>query len=169
MRVMVAAVVLLFTALASPSLAQTAHSDSQTLDAILEELREIHHELLSAQAMQTLLAELGAKQSVVNQALERVDRERSSLAEIQSAQKRNLSELDRAQDKLDHSSDPAEQKQLTEAVERIKTNSSAFKIQEQARQSAVDEAQQRLKDSQDALQDVQDQLDAMTKKSASHP
>jgi chromosome segregation ATPase len=161
---MVAAVGLLFIVLTSPSLAQTAHSDSQTLDAILAELREIHHELRSTQAMQTLLAELAAKQSIVNQAVERVDRERSSLIQIQSEQKRILGELERAQDKVDHSSDPIEQKRLTEEVERIKTNISAFKVQEQARQSALDEAQQRLRDSQDPLQEVQDQLDATTKK-----
>ena len=166
MRVMVAGAALFFIALSSPSLAQTDHSDSQILDAILAELREIHRELRSTQAMQTLLAELGAKQSVVNQAVERVDRERSGLVQIQSDQKRILDELERAQDKVDHSSDPTEQKRLTEEVERLKTNISAFKIQELARQSAVDEAQQRLKDSQDALQDVQEQLDAITKKLA---
>ena len=55
---MVAGVALLFIGVTSPSFAQTAHSDSQTLDAILAELREIHHELRSTQAMQTLLAEL---------------------------------------------------------------------------------------------------------------
>ncbi len=164
MRVMVAVAALLLIALTSTSLAQTAHSDSQTLDAILAELKEIHHELRSTQAMQTLLAELGAKQSVVNQAVERVDRERSGLIQIQSDQKRILSELDRAQDKVDQSSDPTEQKRLTEEVERLKANVSAFKIQEQARQSAVDEAQQRLRDSQDALQEIQEQLDALTKK-----
>ncbi len=164
MRVMVAVAALLFIALTSPSLAQTAHSDSQTLDAILAELKEIHRELRSTRAMKTLLAELGTKQSVVNQAVERVDRERSGLIQIQSDQKRILSELDRAQDKVDQFSDPTEQKRLTEEVERLKTNISAFRIQEQARQSAVDEAQQRLRDSQDALQEVQEQLDAMTKK-----
>jgi predicted translin family RNA/ssDNA-binding protein len=163
MRVMVAGVALLFIVVTSPSFAQTAHSDSQTLDAILAELREIHHELRSTQAMQTLLAELGAKQSVVNQAVERLDRERSNLIQIQSDQGRTLGELDRAQDKVDHSSDPTEQKQLTEEVQRLKTNISTLKILEQTRQSAVDEAQQRLRDSQDALQEVQEQLDAMTK------
>ena len=164
MRIMVAGVALLLIVVTSPSFAQTAHSDSQTLDAILAELREIHHELRSTQAMQTLLAELGAKQSVVNQAVERLDHERSNLIQIQSDQGRTLGELDRAQDKVDHSSDPTEQKQLTEEVQRIKTNISTLKILEQARQSAVDEAQQRLRDSQDALQEVQEQLDAMTKK-----
>lgn len=163
MRVMVAGV-MLFMVATSPSFAQTAHSDSQTLDAILAELKEIHHELRSTQAMQTLLAELGAKQSVVNQAVERVDRERSNLIQIQADQGRTSGELVRAQDKLDHSSDPTEQKQLNEEVGRLKTNISTFKIQEQARHSAVDESQQRLRDSQDALQEVQEQLDAMTKK-----
>ena len=114
--------------------------------------------------MQTLLAELGAKQSVVNQAVERLDRERSNLIQIQSDQGRTLGELDRAQDKVDRSSDPTEQKQLTEEVQRLKTNISTLKILEQARQSAVDEAQQRLRDSHDAVQEVQEQLDAMTKK-----
>src|SRR5580704_697162 len=103
MRVMVAGVALLFIGVTSPSFAQTAHSDSQTLDAILAELREIHDELRSTRAMQTLLAELQAKQGVVNQALERVDRERSSLIQIQVDEKRTSSELDSAQDKLDHS------------------------------------------------------------------
>ena len=46
----------------------------------------------------------------------------------------------------------------------LKANVSALKVQEQARQSALDEAQQRLRDSQDALEGVQDQLNAMTKK-----
>ena len=158
-----AAVVALIV-LASPSLAQTAHSDSQTLDAILAELREIHDELRSTRAMQTLLAELQAKQGVVNQALERVDKERSSLIQIQVDQKRTSNELDSAQDKLDHSSDAVEQKRLTEEVERLKASISALKVQEQARQSALDEAQQRLRDSQDVLEGVQDQLNAMTKK-----
>ena len=164
MRVMVAGLALLFIVVTSPSFAQTAQSDSQTLDAILAELREIHHELRSTQAMQMLLAELGAKQSVVNQAVERLDRERSNLIQIQSDQGRTLGELDRAQDKVDRSSDPTEQKQLTEEVQRLKTNISTLKILEQARQSAVDEAQQRLRDSHDAVQEVQEQLDAMTKK-----
>jgi chromosome segregation ATPase len=162
MKLMAAIVVLIV--LASPSLAQSAHSDSQTLDAILAELREIHDELRSTRAMQTLLAELQAKQGVVNQALERVDKERSSLIQIQVDQKRTSGEIDSAQDKLDHSSDPVEQKRLTEEVERLKAGVSALKVQEQARQSALDEAQQRLRDSQDALQEVQEQLDAMTKK-----
>ena len=162
MRLLVA--VAAFIVLASPSLGQTAHSDSQTLDAILAELREIHDELRSTRAMQTLLAELQAKQGVVNLALERVDRERSNLIQIQIDQKRASSELDITQDKLDRSSDAVEQKRLTEEVERLKANVSMFKVQEQARQSALDEAQQRLKDCQDALEDVQDQLTAITKK-----
>ena len=162
MRFLVA--VAAFIVLASPSLGQTTHSDSQTLDAILAELREIHDELRSTRAMQTLLAELQGKQGVVNQALERVDRERSSLIQIQIDQKRVSSELDITQDKLDRSSDVVEQKRLTEEVERLKTNASMFKVQEQVRQSALDEAQQRLKDCQDALEDVQEQLTAITKK-----
>ena len=156
--------VVAFIVLASPSLAQTAHSDSQTLDAILAELREIHDELRFTRAMQTLLAELQAKQGVVNQAMERVDRERSGLIQIQDDQKRTSSEIDSAQDKLDHSSDAVEQKRLSEEVERLKANVSALKVQEQARQSVLDEAQQRLRDSQDALEGIQDQLNAMTKK-----
>ena len=110
MKLMAAVVALVL--LASPSRAQTAHSDSQTLDAILAELREIHDELRFTRAMQTLLAELQAKQGVVNQAMERVDRERSSLIQIQVDQKRTSSEIDSAQDKLDHSSDAVEQKRL---------------------------------------------------------
>src|SRR5579863_8354826 len=140
MRVILAAVALFFVVVPSSSFAQTAHSDSQTLDAILSELREIHHELRSTQAMQTLLAELGTKQSVVNQSVERFDRERTSLVQIETDQTRVLSELNRAQDKFDHSSDPTEQKQLTEEVERLKSNISAFKIRQQAHQSAVDQA-----------------------------
>jgi septation ring formation regulator EzrA len=162
MRLMTAVVALILLAL--PSLAQTAHSDSQTLDAILAELREIHNELRSTRAMQILLAELQAKQGVVNQALERVDREKSGLVQIQVDQKRTSSEIDSAQDKLEHSSDAVEQKRLTEEVERLKAGVPAFKVQEQARQSAFDEAEQRLRDSQDALEAVQDQLNAITKK-----
>jgi chromosome segregation ATPase len=160
----VVATVVALIVLASPSLAQTAHSDSQTLDAILAELREIHDELRFTRAMQTLLAELQAKQGVVNQAVERVDRERSSLIQIQVGQKRTSSEIDSAQEKLDHSSDAIEQKRLTEEIERLKTNVSALKVEEQGRQSSLDEAQQRLRDSQDALEGVQDRLNAMTKK-----
>jgi chromosome segregation ATPase len=160
---MVAVAALSFIALASPGFAQTPHSDSQTLDAILSELREIHDELRSTRVMQTLLAELEAKQSVVNQTQERVDQERSSLIQLQIDQKRASGETDRAQDKLDQSSEPAEQKRLTEEIERLRANVPALKAQEQARQSLLDEAQQRLRDSQDALEGVQDQLNAMTK------
>jgi chromosome segregation ATPase len=167
MKLRIAVAAMILVAVPLPGLAQTDQSESRALDAILTELKGIHEDLRVMRTMQVLLTELAAKQTVVNQDQERVDRARSGLAQIQIDQRRTASDLERTQDKLDNTSSSEEQKPLADEVERLKGNVAALKVQEQSRETALDEAQQRLRDAQDDLGAIQEQLNTLTKKMGS--
>src|SRR5437868_4201738 len=66
---------------ANRSFGQSGSTDSQTLQALLAEVRQLHHDLqtttLAAQRAQILLYRLQAQQSVVRRMQERVDDPRS--------------------------------------------------------------------------------------------
>ena len=150
-------------ALALPCLGQSSQSDSQTLQAILAEIRAIHNELKVTQTTQILLTELEIQQSVVNRATQRADDAQSRLSEIKAAEKDNVGEMARTKDRLDQSTDPQEAKALADRSEELKRNSAALATAEQSRTADLQTAQQQLKDAQDSLDDIQNQLNAIVK------
>ena len=121
MRIMVAGVALLLIVLTSPSFAQI--DSFRFTDARRYPCRAKGNSRRAA-----LNASYADAPGGVGGETERCEsgpgasrRERSNLIQIQADQGRTLGELDRAQDKADHSSDPVEQKRLTEEVQRLKT------------------------------------------------
>src|SRR6266481_5236990 len=98
--------------IAAPVLGQSASTDSQTLQALLAEVRQLHHELqtttLAAQRAQILLYRLQAQQSVVRRMQERVDDTRSKLAQIHAEQKRLTCAVKQYEDSASHADTPAQ-------------------------------------------------------------
>jgi predicted nucleic acid-binding Zn-ribbon protein len=69
-----------------------------------------------------------------------------------------------AEDRLDAATDPAEQARRKEEVERLQGDVSAMKTEEQARASALDDAQAKLRNAEDALDGTQDELNTLIKR-----
>src|SRR5216684_6457268 len=74
--------------IAAPVLGQSASTDSQTLQALLAEVRQLRHDLqtttLAAQRAQILLYRLQGQEAIVARASQRLDDARARLAEVQS-------------------------------------------------------------------------------------
>jgi chromosome segregation ATPase len=153
-------------ALAVPCLAQTTPSDSQTLQAILAEIRAIHQELKVTQTTQILLTELEIQQTVVNRATQRADDAQARLSEIKAAEKDNAGEQTRTKDALDRHADPQEAEAIADKVEELNRQAATMATTEQERTTTLQTAQQQLKDAQDALDDIQNQLNAVVKQLA---
>lgn len=163
MAIRAAAVTFLVLTAAIPSLAQATQSDSQTLQAILAEIRAIHQEVKVTQTTQILLTELEIQQSVVNRATQRADDAQSRLSEIKAAEKDNAGEQTRLKDALDRRTDPQEAEAIADKVEGLKRQVVTMATAEQERTASLQTAQQQLKDAQDSLDDIQTQLNAIVK------
>ena len=81
---------------------QTSSSDSQTLRALLSEVRELRHELQSSltriQSAQILLSRLQIQEVAVTRASQHLDDARSKLAEVQVVLKREAAEIKHFED-----------------------------------------------------------------------
>ena len=75
-----------------PSFGQSKSADSQTLESILEQVRQLRHDLqtttVAAQKAQILIHRVDAEESVVRVMQDRVDTARSGLAQIRFDQKK---------------------------------------------------------------------------------
>ena len=89
MMIRTACVAMLALVIVVPCCGQTSQGDSQTFQAILTEIREIHEELRVTETTQILLAEMEMQQSQVNRAQQRVDEAQSKLSQL----KKRLSNL----------------------------------------------------------------------------
>src|ERR1700719_3128229 len=90
----------------STAFAQTNPADSDTLKALLTEVRQLRQDLrtttVAAQRAQILVYRTQAQESVVRRLQERVDDARSKLAQIQSELKRLTQAVKQDEDLLDH-------------------------------------------------------------------
>jgi len=158
------ALTMLISAAAAPCFAQTAPSDSQTHQAILAEIRAIHQEVKVTQTTQILLTELEIQQTVVNRATQRVDEAQLRLSDIKTAERDNAGEQARIKERLDQTiTDPNEAQALADKAAELKHNAATLAALDLERTSTLQSAQLQLKDAQDALDDIQNQLNAIVK------
>ena len=144
---------------------QTTSSDSQTLQALLSEVRELRKELQVSlprmQSAQILLSRLQIQQVAVTRASQHLDDARSKLAEVQVVLKSQAAEVSRLED---HSPIPGETaEQVEEVVNRAKGDLEVSKSLEQQRKATEAEAEQQLRTEQEKLNRLETQLDELAK------
>jgi hypothetical protein len=161
---MIRAVTLVAVFTAVSCFGQTDSSDSQTLKAIISEIRAIHEEVKVKQTTQILLTELELQQSVVNRAVQRTDEAQSRLSETKTGERATAEEQARIKEKLDASTDPQETKALLDRTEDLKRQAALLATVDQERSPTAQTGQQQLKEAQDALDDIQNQLNAIVKR-----
>jgi chromosome segregation ATPase len=147
--------------------AQVNSSDSQTLQAILSELRQIRSELHNQQAqnqtMQVLLFEMQTYQAAINRATQRTDDARSKLSEAREGERRHAADIGRDEDSLRDTQDEAEKKRLAADIDRLKGGLASFKAMEQDRITVLQQAEAQLQKAQDAFDAVQNELGQLLK------
>jgi len=154
--------------ISSPVLGQSAPTDSQTLQALLAEVRQLHQDLktttLAAQRAQILLYRLQAQEVIVARALQRFDDARARLTEIQAARVRLTSDIKQHEDFVSHTENPSgERKQIEDLLPRLKANLASLENEEQQRQTRQMEAEDQLRLERAKLSGLQDQLDRLEK------
>ena len=102
--------------LASPaSFAQTASTDSQTLQALLAEVRQLRMDLqtttVASQRVQVILFRLQLQQGTVARAQQRLDEVHSKLAEARAGVPHFASEVERMERPLHETQNPADRKE----------------------------------------------------------
>jgi len=145
---------------------QGPSKDSQTLQELLAEVRQLRQDLQSTtvavERAEILLYRVRSQQEAVTQATQRLDRARSELASIRKQEKELAGFVKRAEDaSQDSSANSSERKEMEQQVPLIKARLDALVVEEQEKQTAEADADQRLRDEQAKLADLQGQLDRL--------
>ena len=161
--------VLAFLFVSPCALGQTPSTDSQTLQALLAEVRQLRQDLrttaMAAQRVQILLHRLQGQETAVAQAQRRVDEAHSNLAQTQSEIKRLASQIKRIEDMQNDSQNRSERerKDLEDLLPQLKERLVSQESAEQQWQTKQADAEQDLRSEQTRLNLLQDQLDRLEK------
>ena len=155
-----------FFLVAPSAFSQTSPTDSQTLQALLAEVRQLRQDLhratVAAQRVQIVLHRLQGQEATVALTQRRVDEVRSNLEQTQSEEKSLSSAIKQAEEKLKDAEKPEERKQLEDLLSKVKAELEVQQGVEQRMLTKQAEAEQDFRAEQaklDALQDKLDQLE----------
>lgn len=152
-----------FLLISAPAFGQTTSSDSQTLQSILAELRQLRQELaataLTTQRMQIVLYRLQAQEAAVSRLSQRLDDARSELAQLQAEGKRGAADIKRQEEFVDRADTSAADRKAIEAVlPQQKARLEAVQTQEQQQQAKESEIRDQLRLEQAKLDTLQEDL-----------
>ena len=151
---------------------QTTPADSQTLQALLSEVRQLRQDLqtttIAGQRAQILIYRLQGQEAAVARASQRLDEAREKLARIQDERKHVAADVNRQEDFISNTQNPAaERKDVEGMLSQSKTRVESLENQEQQLQTREIEAEQQLRAEEIRLSDLRDQLDRLDKALAS--
>ena len=146
--------------------AQNTPTDSQTLRALLDEVRQLRHDLQSttvaAQRVQIALYRLQLQDAALARATKVLDDTQARLASVIDERKHFSSELEHGEEVRDHTQDPLERKAVEQALPQLKRHLEQLAADQQQWQNKISDAQNQVQIEQgkvNALRDVIDQLD----------
>ena len=150
--------------MATVALAQTTSSDSQTLQALLGEVRQLRQDLQVSltrmQSAQILLSRLQIQEVAVTSASQHLDDARSKLAEVQVVMKSEAAEIKHFEDAPNNGDNAA---QVEAALNRAKSDLEASTNLAQQRQSTETDAELQLRTEQDKLNRLESHLDELVR------
>lgn len=151
---------------------RTLSTDSQTLEALLAEVRQLRQDLrttaVTTVRAQILLHHLQAQEAAVARVAQKVESAQIRLAESQSAEQRTTEQIHAVENRKESSPDAREQQQLEQALENLKRNLQQLDRDVQQRQAKASEAEEQLRVEQDKLSEIQNQLDRLDKELESY-
>ncbi len=158
--------ILMFSLISVAGLGQTAPTDSQTLQAILSEIRQLRHDLQTSNAMaakaQIALYRLQRENEAVDHAMQRLNDARSKSERLETEKNNKALDIQQARNATSHGDnpDPNAQQHFEEVdLPTLKTQLELLQRQEQQAKAQEAEAEQQLRDEQTRLAGLDDLLD----------
>jgi hypothetical protein len=152
-------------AISACAFGQAASSDTQTLQALLSEVRALRQELRASlnrtQSMQILLARFQVQEGVVTKASDRLNESRQKVFDTHVHQKELAVEAKRLEDALNSAETPQQQADLQEKIKQVKSDLEVAGNIAQQQQTTEIQAEQQLRDEQDKLGALESQLDEL--------
>jgi len=147
---------------------QSAPGDSQTLQALLSEVRQLRQELrtttIAAQRSQILIYRLQGQEASAARASQRLDEAREKLARTQDERRHVAADVKQTEDFVNNADNPtAQRKALENRLSELKTRLESSESNEQKDQSQEIDAEQQLRAEETKLGDLRDQLDRLDK------
>ena len=153
--------------IATAACAQTASPDTQALQALVAEIRQLRQDMqatnLATQRVQIVLYRLQTQTALVTRASSRLDDARSSLGNLQSDKKTIADRLPQMEESAKSVQDPKERKNMEDAVVGTKMQLERLAADEQRLQARAIDAETQFRTEQNKLTDLQDQLDRLDK------
>ncbi len=144
---------------------QTATNDSQTLQSLLAEVRQLRQDLrnanAAAQRAQILIYRLSAQETATAHVSQRLDDAKERLAQMDVERKRSTAQVKQYEDMRERIESPQERKQFDEVLSQLKGQIEASVLQEQELQSKQTELEEQLRTEQAKLGRLQDELDRL--------
>ena len=149
------------------AVAQSNQPDSQTLRALLEEVRllrqDLHTTTVAAQRVQIALYRVQLQDAAVARAARLVEEAHTKLTEMAREHKHWVTEIEQSERQREQTQDFQQKRQIEEeALPRAKSSLERIAYDEAQQQARTNEADGQLKDEQvklDALHSLLDQLD----------
>ena len=147
---------------------QANPSDSQNLQAVLAELRQLRQDFetttVATQRIQILLYRLQAQEAAVARASRRLDDADAELARIAADRARLVSDIKQHEDFVRQTENPpAERKNVEEVLPQLKARLEASQNQEQMAQAKQADYREQLRLEQAKLDDLQANLERLEK------
>jgi isoleucyl-tRNA synthetase len=151
--------------MATATFAQTTSSDTQTLQAVLTEVRQLRQDLqVSLTRMenaQILLSRLQIQEVAVSRASQHLDDARAKLAEVQLVVRSEAAEIKHFEEAPNNGDNSA---QVETALNRAKSDLEASTNLAQQRQSTETDAELQLRTEQEKLHRLESLLDELVEK-----
>jgi len=147
---------------------QTTSGDSQTLQALLLEVRALRQDLqittIAAQRAQILIYRLQGQEAAVARASQRLEEAREKLARIRDERKHVAGDVKQQEDFVSNTENsPTRRKEVEGVLARDKARLESLENDEQERQAREIEAEHQLRAEEVRLSDLHDQLDRLDK------
>jgi len=152
-----------FLLISTPALGQSTPNDSQTLQAILAELRQIRQELataaLTTQRIHLVLHRLQVQETLVSRLTQRLDDARSELSQMAEGEKRLAADIKRQEEFVESPENSAADRKAVETmIPQQKERLEAMRAQEQLSQARETELEVQLRTEQAKLDTLQNDL-----------
>jgi len=147
--------------------ATTPTTESQTLQALLAEVRQLRLDVqtaaFGARRAQILIHRLYVQEAVVARATQRLDEAKSAVDQFQARKRWQALQIKEYEDRRNRAENAAERKQLDDAISSLKSQMEASTPEEQEAQAGVTESTEQLRIEQAKLDQLQDELDRLDK------
>jgi len=153
--------------IATAAWAQTASPDTQALQALVAEIRQLRQDMqattLVTQRVQIVLYRLQTQTALVTGTASRLDDARTLLGKAQSDKKTIADRVPQLEESAKSVQDPKERKNMEDMLVGTKMQLERLTADEQRLQARAIDAETQFRAEQNKLADLQDQLDRLDK------